>query len=58
MSAKAWVTVLALVLSSTAGPVLHGNGGRVALNQRRSLTDDDGWFNHDVAARQVARDHK
>ncbi|TFK89785.1 acid protease [Polyporus arcularius HHB13444] len=57
MSIKASFTLLSLVLSSAAGPVLHGNGGSVALNERRTLTDDDGWFNHETAARQVARDH-
>ncbi len=58
MSIKVSFTLLSFVLSSAAGPVLHVNGGSVALNERRTLTDDDGWFNHETAARQVARDHK
>ncbi|KAI0724515.1 acid protease [Cerioporus squamosus] len=57
MSIQASFILLSLALSSAAGPVLHGNGGSVALNKRHQLTSNDGWFDHDMAARQVARDH-
>ncbi|RPD82588.1 acid protease [Lentinus tigrinus ALCF2SS1-7] len=57
MSIKDILTVLSFVLSTTAGPVLHGNGGSVPLTQRRSCTNDDGWFDHGMAAERVARDH-
>ncbi|KAI0779549.1 hypothetical protein C8Q74DRAFT_1217033 [Fomes fomentarius] len=47
---------LALALTASASPILDGLGTRVALEQRRSLTQADGWFDHAQAMKQVVRD--
>ncbi len=49
---------LALAWTASASPIPDGLGTRVALEQRRSLTHADGWFDHAQAMKQIVRDRK
>ncbi|KAI0630205.1 protease [Trametes polyzona] len=50
------LVTLALVLSVTASPVAEGLGTRIPFQKRNGFTTDDGWFDHNLAVKQVVRD--
>ncbi|KAI0706790.1 protease [Cerioporus squamosus] len=57
MFIKSSLITLALVMSASATPLAGGLGTPVAIEKRKTLTKEDGSFDHPGAIRQIVRDH-
>ena len=58
MFVKSTIVALALTLSTCATPLPEESAARIDFQRRNVLINDEGWFDHDAAARQVAHDRK
>lgn len=58
MFCKATLFSVALALIASASPIAQPNGVRVALQKRGSLKNEDGTFNAEKVARELARVQK